>query len=60
VTLQYFPLRIIGFAGLVQHRPWDREFPDVVQKSRPPQPVAVGFRQLQLIRDQIGDGSDSL
>jgi len=58
--LEYFPLRIIGFAGLIQHRPWDGEFSDVVQKSRPPQAVAVGLGQFQLICDQIGDGSDPL
>jgi hypothetical protein len=60
VALQYLPLSIIGFAGLVQYRRWNREFSDVVQKCRPPQPVPVGFRQLQLICDQIGNGSDSL
>jgi hypothetical protein len=60
VALQHPPLRIIGLAGLVQDRHWNREFSDVVQKSRPPQPVSVGFRQFQLICDQIGHGPDSL
>jgi hypothetical protein len=60
VALQYLPLSVIGFARLVEYRPWNREFSDVVQKSRPPQTVPVGFRQLQLISDQIGNGSHSL
>jgi hypothetical protein len=60
MALQHLPLSLIGFAGLVQYRPWNSEFPDVVQESRPPQAVPVGFRQLQFICDQIGHGSDSL